>query len=81
MLTQADFARSHNSANSHPGSPLSPGARKKLLLGLEIAFGVVRGMVLVGVGLAALRRCTAVRDTALVDEDAEKGWTADEKTW
>ncbi|KAI0684031.1 hypothetical protein BC835DRAFT_1553407 [Cytidiella melzeri] len=81
-LTEADFKHSNDDVNSHSdGSNLSPAARKKLLLGLEIAFGIVGGMVLFGLLLAGFRKCAAVPDNAIIGEDGEKAWTAEEKKW
>lgn len=79
-LTEADFKHSNDNVNSG-GSKLLPAARKKLLLGLEIAFGIIGGLVLFGLLLAGLRKCAAVPDTAAVGEDVEKAWTAEEKKW
>ncbi|KAI0825441.1 hypothetical protein BC629DRAFT_1447663 [Irpex lacteus] len=81
-LTEADFKHSNNNVNSRShGSTLSPVARKRLLLGLEIAFGIIGGLVFFGLLLAGFRKCAAVPDTAMAVEDAEKAWTAEEKRW
>jgi axial budding pattern protein 2 len=79
-FTEADFKHSNDNINAG-GSKLSPAARKKLLLGLEITFGIIGGVVLFGLLLAGLRKCAAVPDTAAVGEDGEKAWTAEEKKW
>ncbi|KAI0083474.1 hypothetical protein BDY19DRAFT_998538 [Irpex rosettiformis] len=81
-LTEADFKHSSKDANSRShGSKLSPTARKRLLLGLEITFGIIGGLVFFGFMLAGFRKCATVPDTALAGEDAEKAWTAEEKKW
>ncbi|THG94916.1 hypothetical protein EW026_g6650 [Hermanssonia centrifuga] len=77
-LTPADFANSHNISSS---SGLSPSVRAKLLLGLKIAFGVVGGLVLFGLGLAAFRKWAHVPDTAMEGEEGTRAWTAEERKW
>lgn len=77
-LTQADFTKTHNASMPHG---LSASTRAKLLLGLKIAFGVVGGVILFGIGLAALRKCTQVKDSAVVGEEGMRAWTEEERKW
>ncbi|KZP16608.1 hypothetical protein FIBSPDRAFT_975371 [Athelia psychrophila] len=66
-----------------PGHPtgLSAGARKRLVLGLGIAFGVIGGMIVIGVLLASMRRGMRIKDTALLGEEGTAGFTAKEKKY
>jgi len=65
---------------SHPGS-LSAAAHKKLMLGLDIVFGVIGGLTLVGGFLAAFRRCAKVEDTAIGSEAGRNVWSDQDKRW
>ncbi|KAG5219867.1 MFS domain-containing protein [Salix suchowensis] len=60
---------------------LSAVARKRLHLGLGITFGMIGGMCLIAAGLAALRHCATVRDSALDLEANKKAWTEKDKKW
>ena len=63
-----------------PGG-LSTAAHKKLILGLDIAFGIVGGLALVGGLLAAFRRCARVEDTATGGEEGRNVWSDQDKRW
>ncbi|GJE90457.1 hypothetical protein PsYK624_065930 [Phanerochaete sordida] len=76
-LTPADYAHSHDKT----GTQLSAATKAKLLLGLKIAFGIVGGLFLFGISLAAFRRFARVEDTALIGEEAQRAWTEEEKKW
>lgn len=78
------IATSHASQGGEkPGHPtgLSAGARKRLVLGLGIAFGVIGGMIVIGVLLASMRRGMRIKDTALLGEEGTAGFTAKEKKY
>jgi axial budding pattern protein 2 len=65
---------------NQPGS-LALLARRKLILGLSIAFGIVGGMILIGVLLAACRRCARVKDTAMGGKEGMRAWSTRDKRW
>ncbi|EPQ56763.1 hypothetical protein GLOTRDRAFT_25080, partial [Gloeophyllum trabeum ATCC 11539] len=69
----------HEHATPTPG--LSNAAHAKLLLALEITFGIIGGVVLTGVLLAGLRQCTKVEDTALLGVEAERALSEKDKQW
>ena len=60
---------------------LSAAAHARLVLGLEIAFGLVGGLALLGAILAAFRRCARVEDTALGGEEGRSAWTDNDRKW
>ena len=76
-LTASDYAHSHNKTPSN----LSTATKAKLLLGLKIAFGVIGGVVLLGLCLAGLRRCARVPDTAVEGEEGTYAWSEEDKKW
>lgn len=76
-LTPSDYAHAHDKT----GSSLSAATKAKLLLGLKIAFGIIAGLVLFGVSLAAFRRFARVQDSALLGEEGQRAWTDEEKKW
>ena len=78
-LTPSDFK--HTKPTDPRTAHLSSAARKRLLLGLGIAFGVIGGTLVLGLLLAAFRRCARVKDTALVGEEGSRGWTEKERQW
>ncbi|ETW79356.1 hypothetical protein HETIRDRAFT_9532, partial [Heterobasidion irregulare TC 32-1] len=78
-LTPSDFK--HTKPADPRTAHLSSAARKRLLLGLGIAFGVIGGTLVLGLILAAFRRCARVKDTALVGEEGSRGWTEKERQW
>ncbi|KAH7913037.1 hypothetical protein BJ138DRAFT_694374 [Hygrophoropsis aurantiaca] len=68
----------------HTGSGLgsmSPAARRRLILILSIVFGIVGGILFLGITLALLRRCARVRDSALTGEEGNRAWNEGEKKW
>lgn len=75
-LSPSDFAHQHG-----PAHGLSTAAKAKLVLGLKIAFGIVGGMVSLGLFLACMRRCSRVKDTALEGEEGMRGWTDAERKY
>ncbi|OCH91402.1 hypothetical protein OBBRIDRAFT_818795 [Obba rivulosa] len=75
-LSVSDFTK-----GSSTSSGLSAAARAKMLLGLKIAFGIVSGLVVLGMSLAAFRRWARLPDTALDGEAGQRAWTADEMKW
>ncbi|KAI0793537.1 hypothetical protein C8Q74DRAFT_1314648 [Fomes fomentarius] len=77
-LSSSDYKNQHNKSGGHG---LSPAARRKLMLGLKIAFGIICGFVGIAIIFAVLRRCTRVPDTAIMGEEGGRAWTADEKRW
>ena len=72
-LTLSDYAHSHDKV----GAGLSPAAKAKLLLVL----GIIGGIIQFGMGLALLRRCSRVKDTAVQGEEGTRAWTDEEKKW
>ncbi|EKM50340.1 uncharacterized protein PHACADRAFT_131042 [Phanerochaete carnosa HHB-10118-sp] len=76
-LTPSDYANSHNTT----GTSLSAATKAKLLLGLKIAFGIIAGLVLFGLSLAAFRRFARIQDSALLGEEGQRAWTDEEKKW
>lgn len=77
-LSSSDYKNQHNKSGGHG---LSPAARRKLMLGLKIAFGIICGFVGIAIIFAVLRRCSRVPDTAIMGEEGVRAWTADEKRW
>ncbi|KAH8081326.1 hypothetical protein BXZ70DRAFT_1012416 [Cristinia sonorae] len=75
-LSASDFAH-----QQHHASGLSAAARAKMLLGIKISFSIIGGLLLFGLFLAGMRRCTRVPDTALQGEEGRKAWTEEEKRW
>ncbi|TFK52122.1 hypothetical protein OE88DRAFT_1658941 [Heliocybe sulcata] len=71
----------YNKQHARPTPGLSNAAHAKLLLALEILFGVIGGIVMLGVILAGLRHCTKVPDTALTGEAGYRGFSEKEKQW
>ncbi|KAL6306128.1 hypothetical protein BKA93DRAFT_927289 [Sparassis latifolia] len=73
-LSNADYSK-------QPSHGLSPSAREKMLLGLKIAFGIISGLVILGMALAVFRRCARVPDSAVLGEEGRNAWTEDEMKW
>ncbi|KAF9812976.1 hypothetical protein IEO21_05861 [Rhodonia placenta] len=73
-LSNADYSKQKTGG-------LSAAAKAKLLLGLKIAFGIISGVIGLIFGLALLRRCARVPDTAMSGEEGTRAWTADEMKW
>ncbi|KAH7926425.1 hypothetical protein BV22DRAFT_1046095 [Leucogyrophana mollusca] len=67
-------------AGSGMGS-MSPDARRRLTLILAVVFGIVGGILVLGIVLAFVRRCARVRDSALLGEEGNRAWTDEEKRW
>ena len=76
VVMSADRSRQ----DARPGG-LSAAAHKKLMLGLDIAFGIVGGLALIGGLLAAFRRCAKVEDTAIGGEEGRNVWSDQDKRW
>lgn len=76
VVLSADRSRK----SARPGS-LSAAAHKKLVLGLNITFGVVGGLAIFGGLLAAFRRCARVEDTAAGGEEGRNVWSDQDKRW
>ncbi|KAI0060254.1 hypothetical protein BV25DRAFT_1888613 [Artomyces pyxidatus] len=79
-LTPADYNHSQPANQPHSGR-LSPAARRKLLLGLGIAFGIIGGFLMLGLLLACFRRCARVNDSALTGDAGARAWTEKERQW
>ncbi|KAA1475581.1 hypothetical protein DENSPDRAFT_932452 [Dentipellis sp. KUC8613] len=79
-LTPSDYKHSQPTTPTHSGR-LSAEGRRKLLLGLSIAFGLVGSFAGLAMLIALLRRCARVEDTALVGEEASRAWTEKERQW
>ncbi|KAF4569762.1 hypothetical protein EYR40_008741 [Pleurotus pulmonarius] len=71
----------HHKGSDNLPSQLSAVARKRLHLGLGITFGLIGGMCLIAAGLAAVRHCATVRDSALDLEANKKAWSEKDKKW
>ncbi|KAL0953704.1 hypothetical protein HGRIS_004897 [Hohenbuehelia grisea] len=67
--------------NSGHRSQLSLDARKRLTLGLGIAFGLIGGIGLVGATLALVRHCARVDDTAVGGEAGRNVWSEKDRKW
>ena len=77
-LSPSDFENQHNKCH---GS-LSPAAREKLILGVKMAFGIIRGFVAFSIFFAVLPPCYQVPDTAVVGEVAGPPWKeSDREKW
>ncbi len=61
-------------AQVHHGG-LSGPAHARLVLGLSIAFGVIGGMLGLGILLALFRHCARVEDTALGGQVGQQAWS------
>ncbi|KAI0040561.1 hypothetical protein FA95DRAFT_854262 [Auriscalpium vulgare] len=79
-LTPSDFKHSQP-VDSGSGGHLSAAARKRLALGLGIAFGVVGGFLALMLLFAFIRRCARVDDSALGDEEAARKFSEKERRW
>lgn len=73
------LSSSHNKKDFRGG--LSAAAHKRLVLGLDIVFGIVGGVALIGGLLAAFRRCARVEDTATGGEAGRNVWSDHDKRW
>jgi axial budding pattern protein 2 len=73
------LSSSHNKKDFRGG--LSAAAHRRLVLGLDIVFGIVGGVALVGGLLAAFRRCARVEDTAAGGEAGRNVWSDQDKRW
>ncbi|KZT21150.1 hypothetical protein NEOLEDRAFT_1026073, partial [Neolentinus lepideus HHB14362 ss-1] len=71
----------YNKEHARPTPGLSNAAHAKLMLALEITFGIIGGIVMVGVILAGLRQCSKVEDTALTGEEAARALSEKDKQW
>ncbi|SJL03459.1 uncharacterized protein ARMOST_06815 [Armillaria ostoyae] len=66
--------------SGHHGG-LSGPAHARLVLGLSIAFGVIGGMLGLGILLALFRRCARVEDTALGGQMGQQAWSEKDRKW
>ncbi|KAG1864848.1 hypothetical protein F4604DRAFT_1882030 [Suillus subluteus] len=57
------------------------GGRQTTTLILSVVFGVIGGLLFLGVGLALFRRCARVRDSALLGEEGAFAWSDAEKRY
>ncbi|KAH8832772.1 hypothetical protein DL96DRAFT_1704826 [Flagelloscypha sp. PMI_526] len=55
--------------------------RSKLILALEIVFGIVGGLCTIGAFLAWSRHCLRVEDTALTGEESHQAWSEKDRKW
>jgi axial budding pattern protein 2 len=79
--TSLRIDRSSSQHKGHHPHGLSVLARRKLILGLSVAFGIIGGVVFLGVVFAGFRRYMKLQDTALVGKEGMRGWTEDDKKW
>ncbi|KAH9912102.1 uncharacterized protein BXZ73DRAFT_93274 [Epithele typhae] len=68
-------------SNKHGAKGLSDAARKKLLLGLEIAFALISVFVGLAIVFACIRKCARDQDSVIMGEEGQRAWTASEKRW